>query len=84
MTLKKIAIGAAAFVAVAATLASHIAQAGGKGGASNSAPGRQSFGSTGPTEPGKSQFAPGDVKKDSGASNAKELAPGDKINKSKK
>lgn len=75
MTLKKIAICAA--VLVAAT--------GGRGGASSSAPGRQSFSSTtSQTEPGKSQFAPGDVKKDSGASNAKELAPGDSINKSKK
>lgn len=83
MTLKKIAICAAALVA--ATMASHIAQAGGKGGASSSAPGHQAFTKKTPqTEPGKSQFAPGDVKKDSGASNARELAPGDSINKSKK
>ena len=83
MTLKKLAICAAALVV--ATIASHIAQAGGRGGASSSAPGHQSFTSTTPqTEPGKSQFAPGDAKKDSGASNAKELAPGDSINKSKK
>ena len=82
MTLKKLAICVA--VLVAATVASHLAQAGSKGGASNFAPGHQSFGKTGPTEPGKSQFAPGDVKKDTGASNAKELAPGDNINKSKK
>jgi len=82
MTLKLVAICAAALIAV--TVASHIAQAGSKGGASNFAPGHQSFGKTGPTEPGKSQFAPGDIKKDTGASNAKELAPGDNINKSKK
>jgi hypothetical protein len=83
MTLQKIAICAAALVA--ATIASQLAQAGGKGGASNFAPGRQSFSSTTPqTEPGKSQFAPGDVKKETGASNARELAPGDHINKSKK
>jgi len=80
--MKKLAICVAALLA--ATIASHLAQAGSKGGASSFAPGHQSFGKTGPTEPGKSQFAPGDVKKDTGASNAKELAPGDNINKSKK
>jgi len=83
MMMKKLAICVA--MLVAATIASHLAQAGSKGGgASSFAPGQQSFGKTGPTEPGKSQFAPGDVKKDTGASNAKELAPGDNINKSKK
>jgi len=83
MMLKKLAICAAALLA--ATITSQLAQAGSKGGASSSAPGRQPFGKTGQTEPGKSQFAPGDIKKDTpGTSNAKELAPGDSINKSKK
>jgi len=82
MTLKKIAICAAALVA--ATIASHLAQAGGRGGVSTSAPGHQTPPtSTGPTEPGKSQFAPGDIKKDTGAGNAKELAPGDSNSKKK-
>ena len=83
--MKKLAICVAALLA--ATIASHLAQAGSSkgGGASSFAPGQQSFGKTGPTEPGKSQFAPGDIKKDTpGTSNAKELAPGDNINKSKK
>jgi len=82
--MKKISItviGATILLAAAST----VAQAGGKGGASNFAPGRQSFSSTTlQTEPGKSQFAPGDVKKETNASNARELAPGDHINKSKK
>jgi hypothetical protein len=82
MTLKKIAICAAALVA--ATIATQLAQAGGKGGVSASAPGHQVLPpSTAPTEPGKSQFAPGDVKKDTSAPNAKELAPGDSNSKKK-
>jgi len=81
MILKKLAICAAALVA--ATIATQLAQAGGKGGVSASAPGHQLPPSTGPTEPGKSQFAPGDIKKDTGAANAKELAPGDSNSKKK-
>jgi len=81
MTLKKIAICAAALVA--ATIASQLAQAGGKGGVSASSPGHLPPPSTGPVEPGKSANAPGDVKHDTGAPNAKELAPGDKISKKK-
>jgi len=72
--MKKLAICVAALLA--ATIASHLAQAGSKGGASNFAPGHQSFGKTGPTEPGKSQFAPGDIKNDKDLKDAKSLAPG--------
>ena len=81
MTLKKIAICAAALVV--ATIASQLAQAGGKGGVSASSPGHLPPPSTGPAEPGKSANAPGDVKHDTGAPNAKELAPGDKNSKKK-
>jgi hypothetical protein len=75
--LKKIAICATALVV--ATIGSHLAQAGGKGnlGVSASSPGHQVPPSTGPTEPGKSQFAPGDIKNDTpGTKDAKSLAPG--------
>ena len=78
MTLKKIAICAAALVA--ATIASQLAQAGGKGGVSASSPGHQA---TVPGDPGKSGNAPGDLKKDKGLPNAKELAPGDANSKKK-
>jgi hypothetical protein len=78
MTLKKLAICAAALVA--ATIGSHLAQAAGKGtpnlGVSASSPGHQMPPSTGPTEPGKSQFAPGDIKNDKDLKDAKSLAPG--------
>ena len=78
MTLKKLAICAAALVT--ATVASHLAQAAGKGtpnlGSSASSPGHQVPPSTGPTEPGKSQFAPGDIKNDKDLKDAKSLAPG--------
>ena len=75
MTLKKIAICAAALVA--ATIASQLAQAGGKGspnlGVSGSSPGHI----TPPTgTPGKSENAPGDIKQDKGAKDAKSFAPG--------
>jgi hypothetical protein len=80
MTLKKIAICATALVV--ATFASQLAQAGGKGGVSASSPGHLPPPS-GPKEPGKSANAPGDIKHDSGAANAKELAPGDKNSKKK-
>ena len=74
MTLKKLGICAAALVA--ATIASHLAQAAGKGtpnhGVSTNAPGQQS-----PVagDPGKSGNAPGDLKKDKGEP-AKTFAPG--------
>jgi hypothetical protein len=78
MTLKKFAICAA--VLVAATIASQLAQAAGKGtpnlGVSASSPGHQVPPSTGPIEPGKSQFAPGDIKNDKDLKDAKSLAPG--------
>jgi hypothetical protein len=83
MTLKKIAICGAALVV--ATIASQLAQAGGKGGVSASSPGHTiTQPAPPPTDPGKSANAPGDIKKDTGAANAKELAPGDAISKSKK
>jgi len=78
MTLKKIAICATALVI--ATIASQLAQAGGKGtpnlGVSANSPGHQVPPSTGPTEPGKSQFAPGDIKQDQDLKDAKSVAPG--------
>jgi len=75
MTLKKIAICAAALVA--ATIASQLAQAGGKGspnlGVSGSSPGHI----TPPTGTrGKSENAPGDINQDKGAKDAKSFAPG--------
>jgi hypothetical protein len=83
MTLKKLGICAAALVA--ATIASHLAQAAGKGspnhGVSASTPGHEA-----PVagDPGKSGNAPGDKMHDSGtATNAKEFAPGDQKSKKK-
>ena len=76
MTLKKVAICAAALLA--ATITSQLAQAGSKGtpnsGASSFAPGHLP-----PVkgDPGHSGNAPGDLKHDLGLKNAKELAPGD-------
>jgi hypothetical protein len=82
MTLKKIAICAAALVA--ATVASHIALAGGKGGVSATTPGHLPPPSGKATEPGKSANAPGDKMHDSTtATNAKEFAPGDANSKKK-
>ena len=78
MMLKNLAICAAALVA--ATIASQLAQAGGKGGVSSSSPGHQA---TVPGDPGKSGNAPGDLKKDKGLPNSKELAPGDANSKKK-
>jgi hypothetical protein len=82
MTLKKIAICAAALVVV--TIASQLAQAGSKGspshGVSASSPGHLPPKSG---DPGKSGNAPGDIKHDTGAANAKELAPGDQKSKKK-
>jgi hypothetical protein len=76
MTLKKIAICAAALVA--ATIGSQLTQAAGKGtpnhGASANAPGQQPPVSG---DPGKSGNAPGDLKKDKGEP-AKTFAPGQK------
>jgi len=80
MTLKKLAICAAALLA--ATIASQLAQAGGKGSVSASSPGHLTVPS-GSGDPGKSANAPGDRKHDTGAQNAKELAPGD-LNSKKK
>src|SRR5262245_10366621 len=78
MSLKKLAIYAAALVVAA--IASHLAQAGGRSapnlGVSASSPGHQVPPSTGPAEPGKSQFAPGDIKNDKDLKDAKSLAPG--------
>ena len=79
MTLKKIAIWATALVT--ATVASHIALAGGKGGVSATSPGHTTVPS-GSGDPGKSANAPGDRKKDTGTP-AKELAPGDANSKKK-
>jgi hypothetical protein len=84
MTLRILGICAAALVA--ATIASHLAQAAGKGtpnhGVSATAPGHEA-----PVagDPGKSGNAPGDKMHDSGgtATNAKELAPGDAKSKKK-
>src|SRR5262245_60814590 len=78
MTLKKIAICAAALVA--STIASQLAQAGSKGtpnhGVSSNAPGQQA---PVPGDPGKSGNAPGDKMHDSStATNAKDFAPGQK------
>jgi hypothetical protein len=83
MILKKFAICAAALIV--ATIASQLAQAGGKGGVSASSPGHLTLTpSPPPTDPGKSKFAPGDIKNDTpGVRNAKELAPGDKNSKKK-
>jgi hypothetical protein len=76
MTLKKLAICAAALVA--ASIASQLSLAAGKGtpnhGASTIAPGHQS---PAPGDPGKSGNAPGDLKKDKGEP-AKTFAPGQK------
>jgi len=78
MSLKTIGICAA--VLVFATMIVSLAQAGGKGtpnlGVSASSPGHQVPPSTGATEPGKSQFAPGDIKNDKDLKDAKSLAPG--------
>jgi hypothetical protein len=87
LMLKKIAFCATALVI--ATIGSHLAQAGGKGspnlGVSASSPGHQVPPSTGPSEPGKSQFAPGDIKNDTpGTKDAKSLAPGSTNPNSKK
>jgi hypothetical protein len=78
MTLKKLAICAGALVA--ATIASHLAQAAGKGtpnhGVSTSAPGHETPVSG---EPGKSGNAPGDKMHDSTTpTTAKDFAPGQK------
>ena len=84
MTLKKIAICAAALVA--ATIASQLAQAGGKGGGPNLGVSASTPGHTTPPAGthGKSENAPGDMKHDTtGAANAKELAPGDQRSKKK-
>ena len=84
MALKKIVICAAALVA--ATVASQLAQAAGKGspnhGVSANSPGHQPV-PNGSDDPGKSGNAPGDIKHDTGATNAKELAPGDQRSKKK-
>jgi hypothetical protein len=81
MTLKKVAICAAA--RVAATIASHIALAGGKGGVSATSPGHTTVPS-GSGDKGKSANAPGDKMHDSTtATNAKEFAPGDANSKKK-
>jgi hypothetical protein len=85
MTLKKVAICATALVA--ATIASHLAQAAGKGtpnhGVSTSAPGHNT--TSQPGDPGKSGNSPGDLKNDAGDANAKGFAPGqNNPNKNKK
>jgi len=81
MTLKKISICATALIA--ATIASQLAQAGGRGsgpnlGVSGSSPGHTTTQpSPPPSDPGKSVNAPGDIKSDTtGATNAKQFAPG--------
>ena len=79
MSLKNVGICAA--VLVVATMIVSLAQAGGKGGTPNlgvsaSSPGHQVPPSTGATEPGKSEFAPGDIKNDKDLKDAKSLAPG--------
>ena len=79
MTLKKIGLCAIALVAV--TIASQLAQAGRKAGGPNlgvsaSSPGHQLPPPTGQPAPGKSEFAPGDIKQDKDLKNAKTLAPG--------
>jgi hypothetical protein len=76
MSLKKIAMCAAALLI--ATIASQLAQAGGKGGVSAIAPGHTTAQpAPPPTDPGKSVNAPGDLKKDNGTA-AKTYAPGQK------
>jgi len=86
MSLKKIAICATALVI--ATVGAHLAQAGGRGtpnlGVSASSPGHQEPSTKGPTEPGQSQFAPGDVKQDKNLPNASSVAPGSANPNSKK
>jgi hypothetical protein len=83
MTLKKIAICVAALIF--ATISVNLAQAGSKGtpnlGASHFAPGHLPPPTTGP---GKSGNAPGDIKNDTGAKDAKSLAPGSKNPNKKK
>jgi hypothetical protein len=77
MTVKKVVICAAALVL--ATISAPLAQAGSKGtpnlGVSSSAPGHLQPPTTGP---GKSENAPGDIKKDAHLKDAKTIAPGSK------
>jgi hypothetical protein len=77
MSLKKLTICAAALLA--ATIASQLAEAGGKGGVSAISPGHTTAQpAPPPNDPGKSANAPGDLKKDNPGTTAKSFAPGQK------